>query len=225
MMRHSTTTTGQMSLFRADCRLSGCQPPEPTQGSRKRLDRRPALRGATERPFLTQPTAPDPSAFVCPRTWDEVESLRGWLLERALLQVDVPGLLVGKSRPRVTNRGTFMPKKHRDYLAQATTVIAAHWRRPTLDAPVALWVLAWFRRPERLTRRRHRGDPSLIPFAGKPDADNAAGIPMDALTKAGVLTDDTRVVDLHVHRRYVALDDAGGQGREQTQLYLLPWDF
>lgn len=90
-------------------------------------------------------------------------------------------------------------------------------------------------RRERLRGARHAtqrtvtAEPLLrctIPgrCVGKPDADNAAGIPMDALVKAGVLRDDTQVVELRVRRRYVPLLPDGRMGAaEGVVLTLTPW--
>jgi Holliday junction resolvase RusA-like endonuclease len=59
-------------------------------------------------------------------------------------------------------------------------------------------------RPQSLRRRK---DPrGRMWCATKPDADNAAKLMMDAIVKAGVLTDDTRVVELVVRKWYAAIE-------------------
>ena len=89
--------------------------------------------------------------------------------------------------------------------------------RPALDEPVRVNVTLVAARPQRLRRRR---DPDgRIPRAvGKPDADNAAKLVMDALVKAMVLRDDTLVCVLHVERWYAGRDEGAA-----TEVVVSTW--
>lgn len=126
-----------------------------------------------------------------------------------MIDVVIYGPPVGASRPRVVagGRRTYMPDGHVRWEEQARQVLAAAWSGPPLDEPVAVAIVVYHHRPARLSRRR---DPRHeIPAIRKPDLDNAAKLVLDAAVKAGVLRDDTRVVELSASRWYVAIDDAG----------------
>ncbi len=82
-----------------------------------------------------------------------------------------------------------------------------HGPRDELDVPVVVDVHAVHARPKRLCRR---GDPrDDLPAPKKPDLDNVCKLAMDALVKAGVLRDDTRVVELHAASWYCPIDELG----------------
>ena len=149
-----------------------------------------------------------------------------------VLRFCIGGRPVGASRPRVAAGRAYMPAGHvsaEGHLAGAAqmawfrankeaglrrTLALPEWpehvgrglpQRP-LDVPVRVDVTLVAARPQRLRRRR---DPDgRIPRAvGKPDADNAAKLVMDALVKAMVLRDDTLVCVLHVERWYAGRDE------------------
>lgn len=129
----------------------------------------------------------------------------------AVLSIVVAGPPVGASRPRVTARGTFMPRGHvaweRRAIEAALSAYHGPQPRPPLDEPVVVHVTAWHHRPRRLCRRK---DPrQAIRATCKPDVDNVAKLVLDALVKARVLVDDTRVAVLHVERWYCPIDVAG----------------
>ena len=98
-----------------------------------------------------------------------------------------------KPRPKVTRRGTYMPREYQDWKATIRHALdhqieERFSQRATLygKAPVAVW---------------------MIVAATRGDADNAAGGLMDALT--GVAWDDDRqVMELHIWK--VPKKDLGG---------------
>jgi len=94
---------------------------------------------------------------------------------------------------------------------------ANRWPAQALDEPVRVDVTLVAARPQRLCRKR---DPDgRIPRAvGKPDADNAAKLVMDALVKALVLRDDTLVCVLHVERWYAGRDEGAA-----TEVVVSTW--
>lgn len=127
----------------------------------------------------------------------------------------VPGPPRGAQRHRVgQGRRMYHTAEHMQAEAQITALAcvaqakSGGLRRWMLDGPVQLTLTAWFRRPERLRRKKDRGN-ELLRYTGKPDADNLSKVYMDALTKAGVWTDDTMVAELIVRRWYLPLDAAG----------------
>ena len=146
-----------------------------------------------------------------------------------VLRFTVGGRPVGASRPRVAGRRAYMPAGH--VSAEGGLMVAARvaWCHrwvadrvsiapvPTLDEPVRVDVVLVAARPQRLCRKR---DPDgRIPRAiGKPDADNAAKLVMDALVKAMVLRDDTLVCVLHVERWYAGRDEGAA-----TEVVVATW--
>jgi Holliday junction resolvase RusA-like endonuclease len=126
-----------------------------------------------------------------------------------LLDVTIPGDPVGDQRPRVVarNGGTiaYKPAKSTAWAAFAIELFGLAWRpKPPMDEGVTVEVIAVLARPQRLCRKR---DPrGRIPALCKPDGDNILKLALDALVKAGVLFDDTRVVRAVVEKHYASLD-------------------
>lgn len=125
----------------------------------------------------------------------------------------IPGKTPGKPRPRVTSRGTYLPRAYQQWTTRA--VFAVRSARVTsardlavIDHAVAAHVSVVLPAPKSRpakssTARRALWMPPADggePFAwmGKPDADNAAGSVLDALVKGGALVDDTLVSRLEV---------------------------
>lgn len=85
--------------------------------------------------------------------------------------------MLGKARPRVTSRGTFMPQPYQQWQRTAQALLRDQWEgRSPLEA--VEWITVQFRCP-----------------SGRTDLDNAIGSVLDALVQARVLRDDnaTRV--------------------------------
>lgn len=104
---------------------------------------------------------------------------------------EVRGQVVGSARPRVTSRGTYIPKKTRDYRA----LILAEWLklgREKFDGPISVHVFTHRKlpktRPKKVTR-----EPDIY----KPDADNIAKNVMDALN-GHAWDDDSQIVEISV---------------------------
>lgn len=128
----------------------------------------------------------------------------------SILTVIIPGEPVGKGRPKFTSVGGFgrayTPAKTARWETRAAKTIATAWRAlgntVPVERPVTVKVLAVAERPKRLQRKK---DPSGQMWrAEKPDADNCAKAALDALQKAGVVSDDKVVVRLEVWSLYVA---------------------
>ena len=123
----------------------------------------------------------------------------------------IPGEPVAKARARVfRNPHTghahgVTPERTRHWEAVAVEVLACHWDGPPLDVPVRLEIAAVFARPKRLMRQR---DPSgRMPNPCRPDADNVAKALMDAVQRAGVVRDDSRVCQVAISKAYAAKDE------------------
>lgn len=171
----------------------------------------------TEHPQLAligRPTAPAP-----------VPPVDGW---RTVLDLVVPGQPVGASRPkfvRATGR-TYKPQKHAAWEAVGTLAIAEAWGdQEPLDAHVRVDIVLVLERPAKLVPRRQGGSMSgpaerraldalglasldgRLPAPSKPDIDNAEKLVLDCLTRAGVLVDDSRVVETRPRKRWAAIGE------------------
>lgn len=91
------------------------------------------------------------------------------------------------------------------------SVITVNEHRPPLDEPVTVEMDAIMERPRSLLKeptRRSAGSPRRrIPCVSKPDASNVAKLYEDALVRAGVLRDDSRVVRLVITKMYAAIGE------------------
>ena len=110
----------------------------------------------------------------------------------------IPGEPVGKGRPRATVRGgfvrTYTPKCTADWERGAAVVLANKWSGAPLEGPVSVGLLALFPRPQRMVWKRK--PMPREPFTRSPDVDNVAKAVLDALEKAGVLSNDKLVWSL-----------------------------
>lgn len=131
----------------------------------------------------------------------------------ALLVLRIPGKPKGAARPRFVRLGnghvrTHMPSAHVEAETSAMLLLQSVWGRDPLNHPVGLTIDVVLARPKSLCRKVD--PPGRIRCTSKPDADNAAKLYMDALTKAGVLIDDTRVAELVVRKWYTAVGEQPG---------------
>lgn len=139
-----------------------------------------------------------------------------------ILRVTVIGDPVGKGRPRfvrATGR-TYTPERTASWEADAAWAIRravpSDYAQPEKGAPLALAIVAVFRRPARLVcshKKPHaRGIDSCprgpqttrVPHLTTPDADNVAKAAGDALVKAGAIHDDAQICEVIVSKRYAA---------------------
>jgi len=99
--------------------------------------------------------------------------------------------------------GTYTPSTAGEWM-QAVVLAArdAGLGVAPIDGALAVAIDVYMPRPKSLMRKK---DPEHeIVCRTKPDADNLAKAILDALTTAGVWIDDAQVVELHVHKWYVA---------------------
>lgn len=135
--------------------------------------------------------------------------------EPALLSVTILGIPVGKGRPKFARRGKFVtaytPKLTVAWEDKAIAAFAGAWVGAPLDEPVRLEVLAIGARPGKIpSARKLAKDPTLagrLWRVTKPDGDNVLKCVGDALTAAGVIRDDTRIVRWQVDSLVAAVDE------------------
>jgi Holliday junction resolvase RusA-like endonuclease len=130
-------------------------------------------------------------------------------------EVWVPGEIRPAPRPRVAGGRAYMPS----WYGRQTTLIARHLAatlEPLPVAPTAVDLAVVVARPPSHRTKAgalSKGAPGWPP-ARAGDVDNLAKGILDAAVHAGVLPDDSQVVDLHVTKRYAeAGEDPGAHLR------------
>jgi Holliday junction resolvase RusA-like endonuclease len=95
--------------------------------------------------------------------------------------INVPGVPVGKARPRVTRHGTYTPQKTKNYEA----LIRNCWKeqsgkRIDGDRPLKMTVMCFFPIPKSYSKKLHRLLPGR-PHNKMPDLDNCIKSASDGL--------------------------------------------
>ena len=128
--------------------------------------------------------------------------------------VRIPGQPVAKGRPRFTRSGqVYAHPGSMRWEELAAIVLRSLIGTPMHDQPLRLEVVAYFKRPANLCRKKdsaHR-----IPHAKKPDADNILKNAADALVRAGVVIDDSVICQMICTKYYAA------KGQEPETVILL----
>ena len=114
-------------------------------------------------------------------------------------------------RPKVTTRGghahAYIPAKAREYIDNCSTIMGAHWRKPPMEGPVAVYVVFVHKRPIRLNRV---ADPrGRLWRDRRPDLDNMVKAILDSAQNAGILADDGQVVMLTARDFYGEKGEGG----------------
>lgn len=126
-----------------------------------------------------------------------------------VIQLTIPGEPVAKGRPRAAViRGQarpYTPAKTERYESRVALFAQQAMRgRPPFDGALSVEVIAYLPVPRSWSGKRQRmalaGD---IRPTGRPDADNVAKSVTDGCNGI-VWRDDSRIVDLHVVKRYAA---------------------
>nr|WP_255592394.1 RusA family crossover junction endodeoxyribonuclease [Bordetella sp. BOR01] len=127
--------------------------------------------------------------------------------ENAVLEFVIPGVPVGKGRPRAAKRGKhiqlYTPAKTVTY--ESTVALAGYQAmagRPPLAGPVAATLTIRLPIPASWSKRKQAAalTGAELPTK-KPDADNVVKAIFDAFNGV-VWIDDTQVVDMVVRKRY-----------------------
>lgn len=106
----------------------------------------------------------------------------------------VPGVPVGKGRPRVTTHGTYTPQKTKDYEEK----VRLCWKTQSrvefaAGIPLMAEITAYFPIPKRVSQKR-RSSMEGTYYLSRPDADNIAKAILDALN--GLAYPDDSAVQL-----------------------------
>lgn len=117
--------------------------------------------------------------------------------------ISVPVRPKPKARPRVTNRGTFMPKDYRHWRNELATLISLH-KTPTFDGPVEIDLI--FDTDEITMTVRDTG--WLRVKHVRADLDNLIGAVMEVLEDTGIVENDRLVTSIHA--RFSKREEANG---------------
>ena len=124
----------------------------------------------------------------------------------------IPGDPRGKGSVRVGRHGAYKDAATESYMRGCILSLRAARTGPMIASPCAIDIVAYLRRPARLVPNPRARTPQApawaFPAPTKPDADNVAKAILDALTQAGVISDDCRCVDLRVRKMYVGVGQA-----------------
>ncbi len=122
--------------------------------------------------------------------------------------VVIPGDPRGKGSVRVGRWGAYKDTKTENYMA--TCILAMRDElggTPPIAEPTRVTIAAFVARPQALipkAKSRVEQPPAVAFYAPvKPDLDNLSKSICDALTQAGVIVDDSRVVELRMTKCYV----------------------
>ena len=118
----------------------------------------------------------------------------------------IPGAPIGKGRPRATTMGShvrlYTPKRTADWERSSALIMKNAWRSAPEGGFCKASIVAVFPRPKRLLRKK---DPEHRLWHGsKPDIDNVCKCALDSLVMAGVIRDDTQVVELVARSVYAS---------------------
>lgn len=122
-------------------------------------------------------------------------------LDLAVVRFTVPGTIVPWARAGGRGHLRFTPAPQRSFMGAIRSLASeAMDGRPLIDGPCEMKILAVWPWPKSLSPGR-RARPGAERKATTPDADNVSKIVKDSLN-AIVFTDDARISDLHVFKRY-----------------------
>ena len=110
-----------------------------------------------------------------------------------ILKIPMKGM--GKARPRVTSRGTFMPRKYVDFKQELyIRAFGQGWN--IYNVPSALDIEFCFKLPSKL-RKQEKIDRLANGHQQKPDLDNLIGTVMDAL-----IPEDQKIHEISAKKRW-----------------------
>lgn len=132
-----------------------------------------------------------------------------------ILRLEIPGVPIGKGRPRFRRIGasvktgrpafvsTYTPQKTADWEDDIRTIASrAMAGRPPLTEALAVYVLAVFPVPQSWSRKKRAAALiGQIRPAKKPDADNVLKALGDSLNGI-VFVDDSQIVDARITKKY-----------------------
>jgi len=129
------------------------------------------------------------------------------------VEFTVQGAPVPQPRPRATKKGQFVqmymaPKRHpiHEFRSkvehEAKKAIAD---KGPVDLPVMVWMMFFCTPPKAMSQKQLNGQCGIMASGG--DIDNFAKGVLDAMTKAGMWVDDSRVASMYAGKMYTSSRD------------------
>lgn len=115
-----------------------------------------------------------------------------------MIWLRIPGMIVGKGRPRVTYHGTYTDAKTKNYENYVKWLYRREYQEPPTDEAVKVVILVTEVPAKSLTKKK-RAEVTSHPPMKKPDIDNIAKIILDALNGIAWI-DDKQVYALEISK-------------------------
>lgn len=122
-----------------------------------------------------------------------------------MITFEVPGVPVGKERPRVTAHGTYTPKKTKQYMRQVQKAYQQE-SGACFEGFVRMDIIAYFPIPKSYSKKQRREiEEHHFWYGKKPDKDNIDKSVMDALNGIAY-KDDSMIVTGRTMKKYCRPD-------------------
>lgn len=119
-----------------------------------------------------------------------------------MYKITVDGEPVGKARPRVTARGTYTPKKTKDYEKLVKYTYISKYNKTLLENAIEINIKAYFKIPKSTSnKKRTLMISDKIRPTKKPDLDNVLKCITDALNDVAYI-DDKQIVKASIEKYY-----------------------
>lgn len=128
------------------------------------------------------------------------------MYELQSIRFTVPGIPVGKARPRVTFQGgrahAYMTDRTREYENRIRAGYLKQFGRKKIDGAVRVDVIAYFTPPKSVSKKMRASMlDGEIPYTKKPDTDNIIKSVTDALNNVAY-TDDAYIIAVYGFKQY-----------------------
>lgn len=119
-----------------------------------------------------------------------------------VIKFTVPGITVGKARPRVTRHGTYTPKKTKDYEQLVQICCRNKYKDKPLEGPIRIDIYFYVLIPKNTSKVRTKAkiEGSILPTK-RPDFDNMTKSITDALNGLAY-KDDNQIVEAHIYKYF-----------------------
>lgn len=123
-------------------------------------------------------------------------------------KIEVKGKVIGKGRPRFTNKGgfvsTYTPKSTQQYEETIKEAYTEGNHKNFKDMPIKMWITAMYKPPKSLSKKKQQELLGTY-MTKKPDSDNIAKIVCDALN--GVAYNDDKQIALLIIMKIYGEED------------------
>lgn len=113
----------------------------------------------------------------------------------AEMRLTIPGVPVGKARPRITRNGSYTPKKTREYEAKVQACWRAQSGQKFADkVPLLATLTAYFPIPKSVSKKKAAAMEGTF-HVSRPDCDNIAKAVLDSLNGLAYHDDSAVQID------------------------------